>query len=156
MSRYDLTDFRWRVIEPLLSNKPRGVPRVGDRHVLNGILWVLRSGAPWRVCRSSMARAPPSTTASIDDDGTMQLIDSTSILAHQQAAMAKEGSRSLSRLVPAMPNDEDTRLSRCAGATDPALPDRRADARYTACSNISACAPSCWRTRHTILIASGN
>ena len=48
MSRYDLTDFEWRVIAPLLPNKPRGVPRVDDRRVLNGILWVLRSGAPWR------------------------------------------------------------------------------------------------------------
>lgn len=46
MSRYDLTDFEWRVIEPLLPNKPRGVPRVDDRRVLNGIFWVLRSGAP--------------------------------------------------------------------------------------------------------------
>lgn len=26
MSRYDLTDFEWRVIEPLLLNKPRGAP----------------------------------------------------------------------------------------------------------------------------------
>jgi len=34
MSRYDLTDFEWRVIEPLLPNKPRGVPRVDDRRVL--------------------------------------------------------------------------------------------------------------------------
>lgn len=48
MSRYDLTDCEWRVIEPLLPNKPRGVPRVDDRRVLNGIFWVLRSGAPWR------------------------------------------------------------------------------------------------------------
>ena len=31
MSRYHLTDFEWRVIEPLLPNKPRGVPRVDDR-----------------------------------------------------------------------------------------------------------------------------
>jgi len=30
------------------ANKPRGVPRVNDRRVLNGIFWVLRSGAPWR------------------------------------------------------------------------------------------------------------
>jgi transposase len=37
MSRYDLTDFEWRVIEPLLPNEPRGVPRVDDRRVLNGI-----------------------------------------------------------------------------------------------------------------------
>jgi transposase len=36
MSRYHLTDFEWRVIKPLLPNKPRGVPRVDDRHVLNG------------------------------------------------------------------------------------------------------------------------
>ena len=28
MNRYDLMDFEWRVIEPLLPNKPRGVPRV--------------------------------------------------------------------------------------------------------------------------------
>jgi transposase len=48
MSRYDLTDFEWRVIEPRLPNKPGGVPRVDDRGVLNGIFWVLRSGAPWR------------------------------------------------------------------------------------------------------------
>ena len=47
MSRYDLTDFEWRVIEALLPNKPRGAPRVNDRRVLNGIFWVLRSGAPW-------------------------------------------------------------------------------------------------------------
>lgn len=43
MSRYDLTDFEWRVIEPLLPNKSRGVPRVDERRVLNGIFWVLRS-----------------------------------------------------------------------------------------------------------------
>ena len=37
MSRYDLADFEWRVIEPLLPNKRRGVPRVDDLRVLNGI-----------------------------------------------------------------------------------------------------------------------
>jgi transposase len=31
-----------------LQFKPRGVPRVNDRRVLNGIFWMLRSGAPWR------------------------------------------------------------------------------------------------------------
>lgn len=45
--RYDLTDFEWGVIEPLLPRKSRGVPRVDDRRMLNGIFWVLRSGAPW-------------------------------------------------------------------------------------------------------------
>jgi hypothetical protein len=37
MSRYDLTDFEWRVIKPLPPNKPRGVPRGDDRCVLIGI-----------------------------------------------------------------------------------------------------------------------
>lgn len=46
MSRYDVTDFEWSVIEPLLPNKPCGVPRVDDRRTLNGIFRVLRSGAP--------------------------------------------------------------------------------------------------------------
>jgi transposase len=46
--RYELADREWAAIKPMLPNKPRGVPRVNDRRVLNGIFWVLRSGAPWR------------------------------------------------------------------------------------------------------------
>ena len=46
--RYELTEYEWTAIKPMLPNKPRGVPRVNDRRVLNGIFWVLRSGAPWR------------------------------------------------------------------------------------------------------------
>src|SRR5262245_15600587 len=46
--RRELTDNEWSAIKPMLPNKPRGVPRVNDRRVLNGIFWVLRSGAPWR------------------------------------------------------------------------------------------------------------
>ena len=46
-SRFDLTDKEWAIIQPLLPNKPRGVARVDDRTVLNGIFWVLRTGAPW-------------------------------------------------------------------------------------------------------------
>src|SRR4051812_5232467 len=46
--RYELTDNEWTAIRPMLPNKLRGVPRVNDRRVLNGIFWVLRSGAPWR------------------------------------------------------------------------------------------------------------
>jgi len=46
--RYELTDYEWAAIKPFLPNKPRGVLRVNDRRVLNGIFWVLRSGAPWR------------------------------------------------------------------------------------------------------------
>ena len=46
--RYELTDFEWTAIRSFLPNKPRGVPRVNNRRVLNGIFWILRSGAPWR------------------------------------------------------------------------------------------------------------
>jgi transposase len=46
--RYELADDEWIAIKPMLPNKPGGVPRVNDRRVLNGIFWVLRSGAPWR------------------------------------------------------------------------------------------------------------
>lgn len=44
MARFDLMDFEWSVIQPLLPNKPRVVPRVDDRRVLNGIFWRLRTG----------------------------------------------------------------------------------------------------------------
>jgi transposase len=46
--RYELTDFEWAAIRSFLPNKPRGIRRVDDRRVPNGIFWVLRSGAPWR------------------------------------------------------------------------------------------------------------
>lgn len=45
---YDLTNFEWSVIQPLLPTKPRGVPPVDDQRVLNGIFRVLRTAAPWR------------------------------------------------------------------------------------------------------------
>ena len=31
--RYEITDFEWSIIGPLLPNKPRGVPRANDRKV---------------------------------------------------------------------------------------------------------------------------
>jgi transposase len=40
--RYELTDCEWFAIKPPLPNKPRGVPHVNDRRVLNGIFWILR------------------------------------------------------------------------------------------------------------------
>src|SRR5436189_180379 len=51
MSRAEqLTDEQWSLIEPLLT-KPRrkdgrGRPRLEDRVVLNGVFWILRTGAP--------------------------------------------------------------------------------------------------------------
>ena len=49
----DLTEAQWAFIEPLLP-KPkrradgRGRPWRDPRDVLHGILWVLRTGAPWK------------------------------------------------------------------------------------------------------------
>ena len=46
--RYELGDYEWSVIKPMLPNKPRGVARVDDCRVLSGIFWVSRLGAAWR------------------------------------------------------------------------------------------------------------
>ena len=46
--RFDLSDEEWGVIEPLLPAGGRGSKRVDDRRVLNGIFYILRTGAPWR------------------------------------------------------------------------------------------------------------
>jgi transposase len=46
--RYEFTDYEWTAIRLFLPNRVRGVPRVNDRRVVNGIFWILRSGAPWR------------------------------------------------------------------------------------------------------------
>ena len=48
MARSDMRDFEWDFIEKLLPNKSRGVKRVDDRRVINGILYALRTGIPWR------------------------------------------------------------------------------------------------------------
>lgn len=110
MHRYDLTDFEWRVIEPQLPNKPRGVPRVDDRRVLNGIFWVLRSGSPWR---DLPGRYGPPTTCynrfrrwskagvwdrlmdAITDahGGKVRMIDGTSVRVHHSAATLKKATR---------------------------------------------------------------
>ena len=63
MSRSGLTDFEWRAIEPIVPKKPSGVPRVDDRCVLNGVFWVLRSGAPWRHVPERYGPIQPATIA---------------------------------------------------------------------------------------------
>jgi transposase len=103
--RYELTDFEWTAIRPFLPNKPRGVPRVNDRRVLNGIFWILRSGAPWRDLPESFG---PYTTcynrfvrwrmAGIWDlimealaethDGSVQMIDTSIVRVHQHGSSA--------------------------------------------------------------------
>jgi transposase len=48
----DLTDPQWAILEPLLPERDvkqggRGRPRKDARQVLNGVLWILRTGAQW-------------------------------------------------------------------------------------------------------------
>lgn len=62
--RDELTDFEWSIIAPLLPNKPRGVARVDDRRVLNGIYWGLRTGSPWATSPNAMAPIRRAITAS--------------------------------------------------------------------------------------------
>jgi transposase len=111
--RGELTDAAWAVIAPLLpANGHRGKQWKEHRTVINGILWKLRTGAPWRDLPERYGPWP-----SVYDrfvrwrrDGTWDRllayvqtradavgevvwevsIDSTSIRAHQHAAGARK------------------------------------------------------------------
>lgn len=51
MARYELTDEEYGLLKPLLpAERPnrKGRPWMPHRQVLNGIFWILRTGAPWR------------------------------------------------------------------------------------------------------------
>jgi transposase len=50
MRRGELSDKQWERLRPLLPpQKPNtGRPNLEHRQIINGILWVLRTGAPWR------------------------------------------------------------------------------------------------------------
>nr|WP_235891101.1 IS5 family transposase [Pararhizobium mangrovi] len=110
MARFDLTDWEWALIAPLLPNKPRGVARADDRRVISGIFYILRTGSPWR---DLPERYGPYTTAynrynrwakagiwlrvfealAAASPQSMQLIDSSIVRAHQHAAGGKKGVR---------------------------------------------------------------
>ena len=46
--RHELTDAEWARLAPLLPPRTAGKRRKDDRLVINGILWKLATGAPWR------------------------------------------------------------------------------------------------------------
>ena len=47
--RHELTDEEWALVAPFLPTpKPLGRPPKSNRQLLNGMLWLLRTGAPWR------------------------------------------------------------------------------------------------------------
>jgi transposase len=110
MSRHDLTDFEWSVIEPLLPRKSRGVPRVDDRRVLNGIFWRFRTGSPWadiperygphttcynRFVRWSYAGIWDKLLTAMTEacDGDIVMIDSSHVRVHQHGAAPKKRTR---------------------------------------------------------------
>jgi transposase len=46
--RHELTDEQWRRLEPLLPKARRGPQPRELRRMVNGILWIDKTGAPWR------------------------------------------------------------------------------------------------------------
>jgi transposase len=124
MNRHDLTDKQWARLLPLLPpQKPwTGRPNEDHRRIINGILWILRTGAPWP---DLPERYGPSGTVSsryyrwrkqgiwdhifaelqaqADQDGNLDwsvhFVDSTVIRAHQHAAGAKRGTQNAKRWV---------------------------------------------------------
>jgi|SRR5689334_11954570 len=113
VGRGDLTDQQWQRLEPLLPEKPqRGRPNEDHRQILNGILWIERTGAPWR---DLPRRYGPVGTASsrfyrwrkvgiwqriLSDlqaeahqrgeiDWDLHFVDATIVRAHQHAAGAR-------------------------------------------------------------------
>jgi transposase len=118
MNRGDLTNTPWERLQPLLPpQKPKvGRPAYDHRTILNGILWILRTGAPWRdlpkrygpwrtvasrfyrwqragVFLHLFATLQQQAEAGGQLDWTMHFVDRTIIRAHQHAAGAKKGTQ---------------------------------------------------------------
>ena len=112
VGRGELTDKAWAVIEPLLPEPGRAAGRWRDhRQVINGILWKLRTGAPWRdlperygpwkTCHERLRRWTADGTwdrilaaAQVYDDGQpvewTVSVDSSIVRAHQHSAGARK------------------------------------------------------------------
>ena len=108
MRRYELRDDEWERIAPLLPGKSSdcGVTAKDNRQFVNGVLWIARSGAPWRdlperygLWNSVYQRFNRWTKAGVwervftvlqDADDEWLMLDSTTIRAHQQAAGQKK------------------------------------------------------------------
>ncbi len=109
MARFDLTDEEWAIVAPLVPAEGRGPKRKDDRTVLNGIFYVLRTGAPWR---DLPERYGPHTTVynryvrwakrgvwrdifealACDCKDALVFVDSSIVKAHRAAAGSKGGS----------------------------------------------------------------
>lgn len=110
MARFELTDLEWGFIKCVLPTKVRGVKRVDDRRVLNGIFYVLRTGIPWRDLpqqygpyttvynrfnRWSKAGVWDQVMDAVIDahNGDVVMIDGTSVRVHHAAATLKKATR---------------------------------------------------------------
>ncbi len=112
VSRYEVSDQQWRRIEGLLPGKAGDPGRTGRDNQLfvNGVLWVLRSGAPWhdlperygkwktvhkRFSRWAKAGVWERVFDSLTRDRNNEylMLDSTLVRAHQQAACGKGGAK---------------------------------------------------------------
>jgi transposase len=114
--RHELGDEEWARLEPLLPPKKAGRPRRDDRGIVNGILWKLATGAPWRdlperygpwqtaytrfrrwtrggVWDRIFAAVQRQADAAGQLDWTVHFVDGTVIRAHQHAAGARGGTR---------------------------------------------------------------
>lgn len=125
MARGELTDEQWQRIEPLLpAQKPHtGRPGKDHREVINGVLWILRTGAPWRDLperygkHSTVSsrfyrwrgagiwdRAFEAVQADADHEGRrdweVHYVDATTVRAHQHAAGAKKSPARPGRRLP--------------------------------------------------------
>jgi transposase len=112
VKRYELSQAQWERIAPLLPGKAGDPGRTAadNRLFVNGVLWVLRSGAHWcdlperygrwktahkRFSRWSKTGVWDRVFADLikDRDNQYVMIDSTLVRAHQQAATGKGGPR---------------------------------------------------------------
>lgn len=110
VKRYELTDAQWQRIADLLPGKAGDPGRTGadNRRFVNGVLWVLRSGAHWhdlperygkwktvhkRFTRWAKAGVWEKVFASLtgDPDNQYLMLDTTLVRVHQQAASGKGG-----------------------------------------------------------------
>ena len=114
--RHELTETEWARLQPLLPPRKAGRQRQDDRRILNGILWKLATGVPWRDLperygpwQTVYTRFRRWTTAGVWDrllaavqrqadaagelDWELPFGDGTVIRAHQHAAGAKGGTR---------------------------------------------------------------
>jgi len=56
----------WETIDPFLPNeplKPQVAPGFTDRAALAGIIFVLKTGIAWQICRASTGTGSPSLSA---------------------------------------------------------------------------------------------